>query len=67
MSHDIFPTDMLPTKCSAVRHKPAEIPRQLFYIIRGTTDAMEALELYLGLLFEPNVLDPIAICLRPEL
>ena len=54
MSHLLFPIDGLVAK-SSVKHKPTELPRQLFYIIRGATDAVEALELFLELLSEPSV------------
>ncbi|KZM20713.1 hypothetical protein ST47_g8139 [Ascochyta rabiei] len=54
MAHLIFPIEGSIIKASSIRHKPTEIPRQLFYITRGATDAIEALELFLELLFEPS-------------
>lgn len=55
MSHLLLPTKGPATKPSNVIHKPTELPRQLFYIIRGGTDAVEALELFLELLSEPSI------------
>lgn len=57
MSHILFPVEESRLNPSNSRYKPTEIPRQLFYIIRATTDAIDALELFLGLIFEPCCLD----------
>ncbi|KAF3009739.1 hypothetical protein E8E13_009287 [Curvularia kusanoi] len=43
------------SKSSTLKHKPTELPRQLFHIIRGATDAFEALSLYLELIVEPSL------------
>lgn len=55
MSHLLLPTEGSTTKSSNMKHKPTELPRLLFYIIRGSTDAVEALEVFLQLLSEPSV------------
>lgn len=55
MSQLLLPTEGSFVKPSNVRHKPTELPRQLFYIIRGGTDAIEALELLLELLSESSI------------
>lgn len=47
MSHILFPVEESRLNPSNSRYKPTEIPRQLFYIIRATTDAIDALELFL--------------------
>jgi hypothetical protein len=52
MSHLLLPTEGPFVKTSNLRHKPTELPRQLFSIIRGGTDAVEALELLLELCSE---------------
>ncbi|KAJ4370064.1 hypothetical protein N0V86_008799 [Didymella sp. IMI 355093] len=58
MSHLLLPIDGPFVKISNLRHKPTELPRQLFYIIRGGTDAVESLELLLELCSEsPNAKD----------
>lgn len=56
MSHLLFSTGV--GRSSTVNHKPTELPRQLFHIIRGTSDSIEALNLFLKLVFEhPDYLD----------
>jgi hypothetical protein len=57
MSHLLLPTLGPFVKSSHIRHKPTELPRQLFYIIRGGTDAVEALELFLKLLLDFSTAD----------
>jgi hypothetical protein len=57
MSHLLLPTLGPFVKSSHIRHKPTELPQQLFYIIRGGTDAVEALELFLKLLLDFSTAD----------
>lgn len=54
MSHILFPVEKASSKLFKVSYKPTEIPRQLLYILRGATDAIYALELFLKLAFEPQ-------------
>lgn len=65
MSHLFFPTQGQFKKPYNVRHKPTEMPRQLSYIIRGGTDAIEALETFLELLFESPATEHPALLSRP--
>lgn len=55
MSTLLFPFDSDASKASHLKHKPTELPRQLFHILRGATDAHEALSLYVQLLTEPSL------------
>lgn len=55
MSTLLFPFDSDVSKPTNLKHKPTELPRQLFHIIRGATDALEALSLYVQLLTEPSL------------
>ena len=55
MSTLLFPFDIDGSKPTNLKHKPTELPRQLFHIIRGATDALEALSLYVQLLTEPSL------------
>jgi hypothetical protein len=55
MSTLLFLFDSDGSKPTNLKHKPTELPRQLFHIIRGATDALEALSLYTQLLTEPSL------------
>ena len=55
MSTLLFPFEIDGSKPTNLKHKPTELPRQLFHIIRGATDALEALSLYIQLLTESSL------------
>lgn len=62
MSNVLFSINSDVSKSSTVKHKPTELPRQLFHIIRGATDAFEALSLFLQLSIEPFVHQDQELC-----
>ncbi|KAH8722518.1 hypothetical protein GQ44DRAFT_751307 [Phaeosphaeriaceae sp. PMI808] len=52
MSTYLFPAGNHAKFSSSARHKPISIPRHLFNIVRGASDAVDALQLFLKLLNE---------------
>lgn len=55
MSTYLFPAGKHAKFSTSARHKPISIPRHLFNIIRGASDAVDALQLFLNLLQEEDV------------
>lgn len=55
MSTYLFPAGKHAKFSSSARHKPISIPRHLFNIVRGASDAVDALELFLKLIHEEEV------------
>ncbi|KAF2646817.1 hypothetical protein P280DRAFT_441214 [Massarina eburnea CBS 473.64] len=55
MSTYLFPAGKHAKFSSSARHKPISIPRHLFNIVRGGSDAVDALQLFLKLLREEEV------------
>lgn len=52
MSNFLFSIGKHSRKSSTARIKPTHLPKQLLHLVRGATDAVEALNLFLGLLSE---------------
>ncbi|KAF2677136.1 hypothetical protein K458DRAFT_447123 [Lentithecium fluviatile CBS 122367] len=55
MSTYLFSAGKLAKFSSSARHKPISIPRHLFNIVRGASDSVDALQLFLKLLHEEEV------------